>query len=163
MKIFSQRKKDITWLSDLQKYVKSFLKQLNKKGFAQIFSQNGPGMGAIITYSNEIIEFDLINDKSQYFIEIRSKKHLNNSFGLAFLVSISELFQSNKKFTELTESEKLSLYKISYDHKDPLSFFFRHYNDILNVLDENNYEHTVIEVEDFLNERVKWLFPNLKT
>jgi len=160
--MFNRNKNKETWLTVLEDYVNSRNNLLlMEKGFERISAQDGPGMGALITFSNKIIEFDLINDKSQYFIDVRSAKYPDKSYSQAFLIAISKLLKANKSFTQLSEKEKISLYEIVYDYSDPFKFFFLNYDDILFVLDENNFDNSMKELESFLDERVKWLFPKL--
>ena len=160
LKIFGHK----TWLSDLQLCInRKQQKLLTSKGFIQTDAKNGPGMGAFISFANENIEFELVNDRGFFSINIRSPLHPQESYALTFLIAIIKLLSDKKHFKDLTKDEKNELYNIKYDHSNPLKYFFQYYEDIITVLDEEYYEKTVKELNDFFSERGEWLFPSQET
>ena len=72
---------------------------LNEKKFVRVSSKVGFGMGALITFSNELIEFDLINDRSQFFIDVRSIKYPKSTYDQAVLFVVSYLLKNNRTFS----------------------------------------------------------------
>ena len=159
---FKKKKKSVTWLSMLEDYISTkYQPLLNENNLVRVSSKEGIGMGALITFSNTLIEIDLINDRCQFFIDARSIEFPKSTYDQAVLFVVSKLFKDKRTFTSLAENEKILLYETSYDFSDPFKFFFDIYEDILLVLNEKNINNSITEAENFLDGRVRWSFPKM--
>lgn len=148
------------FLRKINKLSKKYSKSLEQKQFIELERKEGPGMGALISYTNSHLTICLINDRNQLFIDIHPNHNSKETFSLAFLISMIKLYSYKKEFVELSKKEKYALYEINCDLNDPFDLFFKYYDDIITILNEDHYAKTRKELNDFFKERGKWLFPN---
>tara|TARA_R110000868_G_scaffold408910_1_gene693198 strand:+ start:4104 stop:4583 length:480 start_codon:yes stop_codon:yes gene_type:complete len=146
------------FLKKIEKLLSKYSKPIEQKQFNEIDRMDGPGMGALVSHSNSLLTWKIINDRNQLFIEIHPNHTPKESFGLAFLISMIKLFSTGRHFVELTKTEKIELFKIKTDFNDPLRSFFKYYDDLNFILSEEHYSRTKNELNDFLKERGKWMF-----
>lgn len=148
----------MTWLSDLKKYSIKYTDLLQQYGFKTTTSKDGPGMGACIMYANNIIELCLINDRDQYFInlkEIGGKKY----YDLSVLLAIIKARQQGVEIRKLNKKEKIVFWELNYDYKDPFPNIFNSYNELCYILDKINIKNTIENIKAYYKDRGKWLFP----
>ncbi len=144
------------WLRQLRAYVSTKQKLLDQGGFTEISSRDGPGMGAIIAYSNEAMGFELVNDKGQFFVYMLPDLPAKYSCDLSFVIAVSRLIQRGTHFADLTEEQKHELYCIDIGLEDPLAALMANYDGLALAVDEQHLDDTVRELGHFLEGIRGW-------
>ncbi len=144
-------------LSDLEIYLKPYHESLIKKGFNYIESENGPGMGAYIIFSNSIIDIMLTNDRNYFFLYIQQCKSSEEYIDLEHLLAIIKCFEDNQDICKLTKKEKIKYWELTCDC-NPLPFFLKNVDKITELFKEHNFNNTKQYLKAFYKDRGKWLF-----
>jgi hypothetical protein len=145
----------MSFLSDLEKYVKKYNKFLKAQDFKVTEKKNGPGLGAFLQLSNGKLTINLLKDKGQFFLVFEKE---NKSIDLALLLSFIKLENEKRELKLMTFEEKIRIWEINYDYSDPMNSLFRNFDELDSFL-------TIISVDDlkelereYYKDREKWLF-----
>ena len=131
--------------------------ELLKYNFRQVSEGVEDGMGASISFSNQILSFELINDKSQIFIDIFMPGRKGGE-SLSFFMALVHAKRQGLSFKEIAPEDKSSFYSVQHDYIDPLPDFFNYLDEITLLLSEDNISDTKTELSNFLRGRGKWMF-----
>ena len=149
----------MSFLKSIEKYASKYKSILKLHNYRIISKQDGPGMGAIIKFYNDILYIDLINDRDEYFVDIGIN---NNTYSLALLLAISIFTDNGYDILKLTKAEKEKMWSINYDYKDPLKVLFDNYEGILRVSRRSNSNLLCRQSEAYYKDRGNFLFPTKK-
>jgi len=145
----------MSFLSDLEKYIKKYRQLLNTLGFEVTEKKDGPGMGAFLQLSNNKMEIDLINDKGQFLIELEKDKY---SVDFALLLSFIKLEDEKQDLRFMIFEEKFSIWEINYDLSDPLNSLMRNFEKIDSFLGRITVDELKDLVHEYYKDRGKWLY-----
>jgi hypothetical protein len=145
----------MSFLSNLEKYIKKYRQPLKTLGFKVVEKKDGPGMGAFLRLSNEEMDIVLINDKGQFFIELEKEKY---SVGLELLLSFIKLEDEKQDLRFMMFEEKFSIWEINYDFSDPLNFLMRSFEKIDSFLGRITVDELTDLVHEYYKDRGKWLY-----
>jgi len=145
----------MSFLSNLEKYIKKYKQPLKTLGFKVVEKEDGPGMGAFLHLSNEEMDIVLINDKGQFFIELEKEKY---SVGLELLLSFIKLEDEKQDLRFMMFEEKFSIWEINYDFSDPLNFLMRNFEKIDSFLGRITVDGLTDLVHEYYKDRGKWLY-----
>lgn len=145
----------MSFLSDLEKYIKKYRQSLNLLGFKVVEKKNGPGMGAFLRLANDKIKIVLFNDKGQFLIEVEKAKY---SVNLSLLLSFIKLENEKQDLRLMLFEEKFSIWEINYDFSDPLNSLMRNFEKIDSFLDRIKVDELKDLVHEYYKDRGNWLY-----
>jgi len=145
----------MSFLSDLEKYIKKYNKLLKIQDFRVTEKKDGPGMGAFLQLSNGRMTFNLINDKGQFFLEFEKD---NKSINLALLLSFTKIENEKRELKLLSFEEKTRIWEINYDYSDPMDSLFRNFEKLDSFLTRITIDELKELVQEYYKDRDKWLF-----
>ena len=145
----------MSWLKDLEKYIKKYESNINENSFEIINKVNGPGMGALIEFQNSNLKFQLVNDK--LYFEIQVYINASKKIDLAPLLAFINTDERGIDLTKLTFKDKIEYWQIKYDYKDPLESFFINIDKIYKQISDS--EALEKRLHAYYDKRGDWLFP----
>ena len=145
----------MSFLSDLEKYIKKYNKLLRTQDFKVVEKKDGPGLGAFLQLSNEKITFNLLNDKGQLFLKfVRDNKLID----LALLLSFIKLENEKRELKLMTFEEKTRIWEINYDYSDPMDSLFRNFEELDSFLTRITVNELKELEQEYYKDRGKWPF-----
>ncbi|XDD41644.1 hypothetical protein AB3N58_10005 [Leptospira sp. WS60.C2] len=159
MKIFTFKKNmhlSNSFETNLINYIESFYENFTDLGFKFYSKKVGPGMGAAIELSNLHYNLEIINDRSQYFIDI--KTIINNSMiNFQLDLIISHIILHNSEKSKNTSRKSILLGNEFPDLlKDPLKYYFLYQNEIKRILFDEEFKNNYKKLQ---KERASFIFP----
>ena len=145
----------MSFISDLEQYIRKYNELLNTHDFKVTKKKDGPGMGAILQLSNGSMTIDLINDKGQFFLQLAKD---NKSVDLSLLLSFIKLEYDNRDLRLMTFEEKTSIWEINYDYLDPMDSLFRNFEKLAGFLSRITADDLKEMEHEYYKDRGKWLF-----
>ncbi|MCT8335778.1 hypothetical protein NUH30_18980 [Leptospira sp. 85282-16] len=145
-----------TFETNLINYIESFYKNFTELGFKFYSKKVGPGMSAPIELSNLHHNLEIINDRSQYFIDI--KTIINNSM-ISFQLDliISQIILHNLEESKKTSRKSILLGNEFPDLlKDPLKYYFLYQDEINKILFDEEFRNVYKKLQ---KERASFIFP----
>lgn len=147
------------FLSSIKKYSSKYKSELDKYKYKMTDAQDGPGMGAFIKYSNDMLIINLINDRDEYFTDIGIHDKM---YSLNLLMAIAQFTDNGYNILKLTKRDKEAMWAINYDYKDPFKSLFDNYDKILRISQQSNSDLLDLQAAEYYKDRGKWLFPKTK-
>ncbi|MCW7494696.1 hypothetical protein ND861_18735 [Leptospira sp. 2 VSF19] len=140
---------------NLINYIESYKSELEKSKFKFYSKTVGPGMGAIVELSNKDHNLIIINDRGQFFLDLKSKSELKNlNFQLNSILSYI-LFQNMENLDKVNRKQVLLGEEFPDLLTDPLKYYFIYRNEIKDIELNTQYKKIINKLQ---TERSKYLF-----